>query len=539
MQIGTQRLQLVVSLIIICFDDVGILNALTRTSAETSPRKYQKSSNRKQVFTEYHFRGVAVCQSFFQFVYAVGPKELRNVRSTFLEKGVEEVLHGNVRNVPRNKTLSLEAWKYAVHFIRRYGIQNGLVLPGRVPEFRNYKDLCVLPSITTKLSVFELYEKACTAADITAVGRSTWFVVWDQLCSHVVIQKPKTDLCVTCKTSIISMNKLHNLPEEEKQRRIQVSLDHLNLVQVERDYYKKVREDCEKALPLKYRNVVHIYRTPNSYRGTMHYSFDYAQQIFIPHDSQQVGPVYFLAPYKVGLFGIVIEPLNHFVLYVIPESAAIGKGSNSVISFLHHCLENFSCGESEVHLHADNCCGQNKNRFMLNYSSWRVVRGYNENVKLSFLPVGHTKFKPDSRFGNFKGRWRRAQANCLKHVCEIAAKAKNTTVVLVGDENGNLLIDQYDWSTYFKQKRFATVDNIRKYHHFEINLYNVSVMYHQDYLHSPIERTEIIPDNSSVDGHPDIILPEGLSKDRRKYLFKKIRFHVSEKCKDILCPTPE
>ena len=129
------------------------------------------------------------------------------------------------------------------------------------------------------------------------------------------------------------------------------------------------RQNCIEQLPEKFKNpnACHLFYPLNSYYGGLHYSFDYAQQIFLPHDSQQVGPIYFLAPYKVGLFGIVIEPINHFVLYVIPESCQIGKGANLVISMLHHCLTNFSFGKSNLFLHADNCIGQNKNRTLLNY----------------------------------------------------------------------------------------------------------------------------------------------------------------------------
>jgi hypothetical protein len=43
----------------------------------------------------------------------------------------------------------------------------------------------------------------------------------------------------------------------------------------------------------------------------------------------------------------------------------VGKGSNSVISFLHHYFENFGIGEKKVILHADNCGGQNKNKYLM------------------------------------------------------------------------------------------------------------------------------------------------------------------------------
>ena len=40
---------------------------------------------------------------------------------------------------------------------------------------------------------------------------------------------------------------------------------------------------------------------------TVHYSFDYAQQVFYPHQAQQVGPIYFKTPRKCQCFGVCCE----------------------------------------------------------------------------------------------------------------------------------------------------------------------------------------------------------------------------------------
>ena len=74
------------------------------------------------------------------------------------------------------------------------------------------------------------------------------------------------------------------------------------------------------------------------------------------------------------------------------EAGDCGKGANTVITQLdfEHGL-----GEKEVFLHADNCCGQNKNNCMLQYLCWRVITGRHTQITLSFLLVGHTKFAPD------------------------------------------------------------------------------------------------------------------------------------------------
>ena len=58
-------------------------------------------------------------------------------------------------------------------------------------------------------------------------------------------------------------------------------------------------------------------------------------------------------------FGICCESLPCQINYLIDESVATGKGANAPISYVHDFLENHGAGETDVHLHADNCGGQN------------------------------------------------------------------------------------------------------------------------------------------------------------------------------------
>lgn len=56
-----------------------------------------------------------------------------------------------------------------------------------------------------------------------------------------------------------------------------------------------------------------------SYPGTIHYSFDYAQQVHYPHYAQQVGPLFFKTPRRCQCFGVCSEgsgKSNHLVLYI-------------------------------------------------------------------------------------------------------------------------------------------------------------------------------------------------------------------------------
>ena len=58
----------------------------------------------------------------------------------------------------------------------------------------------------------------------------------------------------------------------------------------------------------------------------------------------------------------------------------MGKGANTVVSMLHHFFEVHGLSEKDVHLHTDNCGGQNKNSIMVGYLLWRVLTGLHETL---------------------------------------------------------------------------------------------------------------------------------------------------------------
>ena len=103
---------------------------------------------------------------------------------------------------------------------------------------------------------------------------------------------------------------------------------------------------------------------PCSTNITAHYSFDYAQQVHIPSNPMQPGPIYFKTPRKCGIFGVFCEAVPRQVNFLIDEALHVGKGANPTISFVHFFLQHHGLGETDVHFHADNCGGQNKKQLL-------------------------------------------------------------------------------------------------------------------------------------------------------------------------------
>ena len=122
-----------------------------------------------------------------------------------------------------------------------------------------------------------------------------------------------------------------------------------------------------------------------------------------------------------------------------------GKGSNAIISMLHHFFATHSLGESNIQLHADNCSGQNKNRFVLEYLAWRVLTGLSREIELSFLRVGHTKFSPDWCFGLLKRTYKRTKVGCLDDIVRVVeTSAEVNHAQLVGKQDGTVVVPVYN-----------------------------------------------------------------------------------------------
>ena len=183
---------------------------------------------------------------------------------------------------------------------------------------------------------------------------------WKALLVFIVTACPMTDLCWTCQKNNTFIYRSANLPEAEKSERLLQQERHLLVVQRGRSLYNDmVRHAKDVCHELGISELTS--NTPCSRQIAMHYNYDYAQQVHLPSDPLQPGPISFLVPRKVGLFGVCCEGVAKQVNFLIDEAHLISKGSNAVISFLHYFFENFGLAVTEASLHCDNCPGQNKN----------------------------------------------------------------------------------------------------------------------------------------------------------------------------------
>ncbi|XP_048020971.1 uncharacterized protein LOC125251957 [Megalobrama amblycephala] len=407
-------------------------------------------TKRKCARTTYFIGGNEICKNTFLFLMGIGKDTLADIVKHYEENGARPRLRKK-HSLPRPpaRFIRPEDINRVVDFIKNYAEDNAIMLPGRQPGHKDWH-VKLLPTHVSKASVWRLYVKSAKELGERAVCKTSFKALWDRLLPHIKSCRPRTDLCWQCQSNNEQLIRSANLPDDRKSEAVKKQQDHLSLVQKERAVYNDMTAACKKICSGS--NLSFGPSLPASKKIRMHYSFDFAQQLHFPSNPLQPGPMYFLTPRKCGLFGVSCEGLQKQVNYLIDEGMSSTKGSNEVISYMHHFFGNFGVGETGVDLHCDNCSGQNKNNFMLWYLAWRVGHKLHDKIEIHFLIAGHTKFSPDCGFGLIKQAYMKTRVNTLADIAEVVENSSPVSHLnipqLVGTAEGKVLVQTFDWQQH-------------------------------------------------------------------------------------------
>ena len=211
---------------------------------------------------------------------------------------------------------------------------------------------------------------------------------------------------------------------------------------------------------------------------------------------------------------------------------------------VHHFFATHGCGETHAHLHADNCTSQNKDRFMMYYLAWRVLAGLHDEITLSFLLVGHTKFAPHWGFGLAKQCYRKTNVSSLDDIANTISRSSFVNVPqLVGDLDDTVYVPSYDWSNFFEDHMIKTgLKGISQLHHFWFSATHPGTVFVKTSSDDEEGSIQLLKDTTwkhTASQLPPVIVPNGLSLERQWYLFDKIREFCSDESKDLVCPKPK
>ena len=520
--------------------------------------------NRQRTRFIYRFdKKTEICRTAFQYIHLVRESRFKRLKQLASQGILVPFKHGNTKRNPNN-LLPQDDQEKVIQFIENFIEVHGLPMPGGMRD--GYREI-LLPSQLSYLSIWRDYEeniaeeeKEKTAKDsekIRTVGYDTFKKIWQQSFWYAKFQKNRSDLCDYCQDIKDKLRFCEN--EEETSNILEGYKQHTDIVLKARGRYKDEIEQSKEqwsTLPTETRqrmvNNLSEYdkvteQDPCSQKLTMHYSFDFAQQVHYPYSCQQKGKEYFISPRKCQVFGVCAEALSRQVLFLVDEEETRGKGSLAVISMLDAFFQFHGLGETEAKLHADNCVGQNKNNFVMWYLLWRVMNGLHERITISFMPPGHTKFSPDSYFGLFKIRYRKSTIDSLQDLVECAQNACKKGIIVpqtYGKHLGSTepLYEYRDWAKYL-EKLFKPIDHVTQYNYFTFDSSKpgwIGVGINPDDEPMPIfilKKRYFSFQQPTY--YPPAVTPDGLEKDREEYLFKFVRPHVRDpKKRDITCPKP-
>ena len=256
----------------------------------------------------------------------------------------------------------------------------------------------------------------------------------------------------------------------------------------------------------------------------------------------QPGPIYFKTSRKCGIFGVMCEAVPQQVNYLIDEASDVGKGANSTISYVHHYFQNHGLGETCVHLHADNCSGQNKNNCFLWYLAWRAINQLHNAISYLFLNAGHTNFGPDRSFGVIERSYKVTYISSLYEFAKMVESSSTAGVnkaQLVGTHDGKVIVPVYDWSAFLGQY-FVELPSIKKFHHFRFSKEEHGKIYFKEYSTSPKRSLLLLKHPATL---PPAVLPaklnsQGLSQERKQYLHREILQFCKPGTEDLVAPVP-
>ncbi len=283
-----------------------------------------------------------------------------------------------------------------------------------------------------------------------------------------------------------------------------------------------------------------------------HYSFDFAQNLWLPQIADTQGQFYCRSLRNINLFGIVDDggtgtPLQTNMLY---DQTAAGKGSSETVSMLHLFLTSRKpCfAARRVNFHTDNCVGQNKNNTMIHFFIWCIAAGIPDRTELKFMLKGHTKFSPDSGFGMIKKYYRSANVYTIRQVADAVKMStrgteRNDAVILKNADFG-------DWKSAL-QKFFMPLKGIssfavfifdRKYPAGEVRMRGSEDDRFQrcNLLKPGLHSDSLMNSKTFANLQEHLLRPEQpqMKIKKRWDLYEKVRPYVPAEYQDIICPEP-
>lgn len=519
-----------------------VLTVLRNCAINSEKTRYSKKRQRLRFSFRYEPFGT-MCVSAFRALFGIRIESFRGLLAHLRTSNMSIIppRHGNYGKSVRksNQLINRGITEKFIGFVLDLGKTQGEFSPGRDTKRGKTKedkkpDILWLPAYFTRSTILRMYNQQYPDFQISRSGVCRILDSEPQL-QHIKIRSPRTDMCDFCelqKRRIAATKAQDELKAEELTSELAA---HQKAYKGERAVYnfeceqsEAHRKSYEKGKLSEHECIDHI-------------SIDYGQSIDVPHTEEKLGGTFYIHMRKFLLFCVRSVLENEQVCYTYDEREA-GKGSNEVISFLHQFLVNRKIQTPNIRIHADNCSGQNKNKYVLWYLTWLATTGRLKHIELKFMIKGHTHSIVDGGIGQMKKELRRSDVFCLEHWSHVINQSASTNRACV--VNGD---NVYDWKNglcpYFKP-----FQDISQFQHFVVDSTKPGwiLAKHGFDDETPKEvqllksdKTLTLPIFQNLPASLKAVGFKGGNPEKEKALFKNLRKYVKDEWKDELCPNPK
>lgn len=353
----------------------------------------------------------------------------------------------------------------AASFISNFAAEFGNPIPEARGQHQSGPTLIRLSMRDSRQCLFQRFLASLEGTDnVKKKISASWFYrIWYQRCSHIVVARRGTDYCDFC--SLFDRSGVHTAADQK------VIDEHIALYRDERIRYG-----------------TQIARSVQDPQSTRHITIDFAQDVLLPYFGKQPGSIYFKSPYKISIFGICNEAQRRQLNYLLHEFSfpVFGKGGcknvNVVLSLLHDYLGRFPVCPHLL-IHADNCSGQNKNRWIVFYLVWRMFAFPHQSIDLDFMVAGHTKSGADGYFGLIKRKHFRSEAvnTITQFAANVVVESSSANTAIIVEERPGVIeiltkntlhaqsvevasVRFYDWKRFLESMLKGTIKLISRVH---------------------------------------------------------------------------
>lgn len=207
-------------------------------------------------------------------------------------------------------------------------------------------------------------------------------------CFNISFFKPKKDRCNICN----NFENAQMLTDKSSDLYLKIQ-NKYNDHMVQKEKAREIKENCKQK----------FLKAPESERDKISvFCFDYQKNLPIPKSETNA----FYYKRKLGVYNFTVYDIGrHQAVCYCYDQTICSKGSCEVGSLiLHYMSEKISTGITSFESFADNCGGQNRNRFVFALFVYAAQAFPKFSLTHTFLECGHTQNEGDSVHAGIEAR---------------------------------------------------------------------------------------------------------------------------------------